>query len=85
MKAITLRNLPRPLAQRIEEESARQGTSLNKTIIRLLEQALLEDGQQHQPSHHDLDQLAGSWSQEDADAFDRNLRKQRNVDEDLWK
>ncbi len=86
MKAITLRNLPPELAKRIEEESAQRGTSLNKTIIRLLEEALLRSKSgKKEVLHHDLDSLAGSWSETDADEFDHHLRSDRTIDEELWK
>ena len=32
------------------------------------------------PSHHDFDHLAGSWSIEEADAFDAELSLLRTVD-----
>jgi hypothetical protein len=37
------------------------------------------------PSHHDLDDLAGSWSKEEASAFDKALARQRVIDPDLWR
>jgi hypothetical protein len=85
MKAITLRNLPPELVERIEQESAQRGTSLNKTVIRLLEEALLRAAtEQKHPVHHDLDSLAGSWSQQEADEFDQALGQQRSIDKELW-
>jgi hypothetical protein len=35
--------------------------------------------------HTDLDDLAGSWSRDEADAFDRALAEQRAIDPELWK
>ncbi|MBI2566841.1 MAG: hypothetical protein HYV63_07420 [Candidatus Schekmanbacteria bacterium] len=85
MKAITLRNLPPELARRIEEESSERGTSLSKTIIRLLEEGLLcIRAQGGETLHHDLDRFAGSWSQEEADELDQAVRKQRTIEKELW-
>ena len=83
MKVITLRNIPTPVARLIEKRSARSGLSLNKTVIRLLEELLAaEPGEAAE--HRDLDELAGAWSDEDAREFDRILAEQRRVDTELW-
>ncbi len=33
----------------------------------------------------DLSRLAGSWSEEEADEFEQNVRVFENIDEDIWK
>lgn len=83
MKAITLRNIPDKLAELIETEASESGLSLNKTVIKLLEKALKLD-QEVPRLHRDLDDLAGSWSQEEADLFDEALRQQRQIDPEVW-
>lgn len=40
MRAITLRNLPPQIEKAIEERAAREGESLNKAVIALLEEAV---------------------------------------------
>jgi hypothetical protein len=35
--------------------------------------------------HYDLDHLAGTWSEEEAAAFDTALAEQRRIDPELWK
>jgi len=35
--------------------------------------------------HHDLDALAGTWSDEEADSFLSTIADFDRVDEDLWK
>jgi hypothetical protein len=34
--------------------------------------------------HDDLDDLAGTWSPEEGEAFDRVLSEQRTIDPELW-
>ncbi len=82
MKAVTLRNVPPELADQLEKEAAAAGTSMNKTVIRLLERATGIAGRRRR--HHDLDHLAGSWSAEEAHDFERELARQRRVDPELW-
>lgn len=86
MKAITLRNLPPELAEKIEQEAARQNASLNATVIRLLQQAFLpaQAPSVSKPRKlRDLDWLAGSWTKEEADEFDRYLEESRRIDMEM--
>jgi len=57
---------------------------MNKTVIRLLEESLGGKPKPARSLHHDLDHLAGAWSRRQADAFDRALRRQRQIDPDIW-
>lgn len=85
MRAITLRNLPPELEKLIEEEAAESGLSLNRTVIRLLEKGAGQPtGKPRRRVYHDLDHLAGSWSDEQKAEFDRALAEQRRVDPELW-
>ena len=36
------------------------------------------------PTHHDLDFLAGTWSEEDAAEFDKATERLRQVEQELW-
>jgi plasmid stability protein len=86
MKAITVRNLPPTVARTIRERASREGTSTNKAIISLLEEATgRKRPRSAAPVHHELDALAGAWSREEAAEFERALREQRTIDPDLWK
>jgi len=85
MKAVTLRNLPPELTRIICQKADEQHTSINKIVISLLEKSV---GVQRKTRgtivHHDLDALAGSWTREEAAAFNRTLARQRAFDPDLW-
>jgi hypothetical protein len=86
MKVITLRNLPPELASAVRERAKREGISLTKTAVRLMEEgAGLRKGRSKRVLHHDLDSLAGSWTRKQADEFDRALAQQRAIDPELWK
>ena len=91
MRAITLRNVPAALARVIRRKAAEGRTSINKTVIRLLEESVgngpRKPGKKDEgrPPHHDLDKLAGGWSKEDAAAFEETLKAQRVIDPGLWK
>ena len=86
MKAITLRGVPPEVARMIQRKSHETGESLNKVVIELLEAgAGVRRRRGRKVVHHDLDDLAGAWSREEAAAFDRSLKDQREIDADLWK
>jgi plasmid stability protein len=86
MGAITLRNLPRRVELRIRQEAARHGLSLNRAVLRLLEQAVGPEAPSGAAAEHDdLDHLAGAWSAREADRFEAALAEQRGVDEELWR
>jgi len=85
MTPITLRNLPPDIARKIRRTARAKNLSRNRAVISLLEKKTEAGRTRGKTAHHDLDALAGTWSQDEADAFDRTLARQRAVDEDLWK
>jgi len=83
---ISLRNLPPELERIIRQKARRDGLSLNKSVIRLLEQASgTKPDNRKAALHHDLDELAGCWSRQECRAFNESLRKQRSIDPELWR
>ncbi len=86
MKIVTLRNLPPELERIIRKRADKKKMSVNKAVISLLEESVGRPrGKAKAPIHHDLDDLAGSWSKEEAGHFEKALAKQRSIDVDLWK
>jgi len=83
MKAITLRNIPPETAKKVERKAHDWNLSLNRTVLRILENALHDEG--GDVRHHDLDDLVGIWSAEEAREFDEALAEQRRLDPELWK
>lgn len=83
MTAITLRNIPPKLQEVIRQRAGADGLSLNKAVLRMLEEAA---GQRTtgRELHHDLDHLAGTWSAQEAEAFEAALAEQRRIDPELW-
>src|SRR5690242_18899775 len=85
MKAITLRNLPPQLDRTIRERAKKKGVSVNKVVIGPLQDHLGESERKTVRRYHDLDDLSGSWTRQEAEAFDRALEKQRGIDSEMWK
>jgi hypothetical protein len=85
VKQVTLRNLPPELARAIRRKADEKHTSVNKVVISLLEESAGMRGKKtDKPLYHDLDTLAGSWTEEEASAFEKALARQRAIDPELW-
>ena len=84
MTAITLRNIPLKLQEAIRKRAGKEGLSLNRTVLRMLEEAFGERTTSRVELHHDLDHLAGTWSDQEATDFETALAKQRRIDPELW-
>jgi hypothetical protein len=84
VNAITVRNLPPAVAKAVREKARREKLSLNKAIVKLLEEAT-GAGPRARTLHHDLDHLAGTWSEAEYQEFMEALREQRQVDPEMWK
>ncbi|MEW6745961.1 MAG: hypothetical protein AB1486_24745 [Planctomycetota bacterium] len=81
MKQITVRNVDPELARALEKERRRGGRSLNQVVLDLLRRALgLGQGEIYS---NGLRHLAGGWSQEEFEAFERIAGDFERVDEDL--
>jgi hypothetical protein len=76
---ISLRNLTPEVEKAIRETSRREGISLNKATLRLLETAL------HKPvMNTDFEEFFGSWPTAESDSFDAALREMRQVNPSEW-
>lgn len=85
MNAITVRNLPPAVAKAVKEKAKKERLSLNKAIVKLLEEATGADTGNKKVVHHDLDHLAGTWSEAEYRQFMAALREQRQIDPEMWR
>lgn len=85
MNAITVRNLPPAVARAVKEKARKEKLSLNKAIVKLLEEATGAGAGKRKVVHHDLDHLAGTWSESEYEEFMAALREQRQIDPEMWK
>jgi transcriptional regulator of met regulon len=85
MKAITLRDIPPKVQKVIRDRARRRRISEDRAVIELLEEQVPVPQRGEDGLYHDLDDLFGTWSDEEADEFDRILREMRQIDRDMWK
>ena len=74
------RNIPPEVQDAIRKRADADGLSLNRAVLRMLEEATGQRPSSRPTLHHDLDHLAGTWSDAEATAFETSLAEQRRVD-----
>ena len=82
MKTLTIRNVPRRLADALDRERRRHDASLNSTVLDLLSRSLGVAGDG--PRRNGLAELAGTWSAKDQRQFDAAVAPFEVVDDDMW-
>jgi plasmid stability protein len=83
MSQITLRNIPRDLETRLRAMAQDSHTSLNKTIIAILLNALGLSSKERKK--RDLEDLSGCWSSSEMEEFETNTTVFERIDRDIWK
>ena len=84
MKTLTIRNVTPTLADALEKEKHRLGTSMNSTVLHLLNESL--DLNEHGGRWtNGLERFAGTWSEEEFEEFERNTAIFSVIDEEIWK
>ena len=84
MTQLTVRGIDPHLHDALKREAQRQGQSVNRYVLDLLREALGLNASPAKREYDDLDHLAGTWTEEEAAAFNAHLRRQRQIDEALW-
>jgi len=83
MKHLTIRNVSPELAEALEREKLNRGTSLNRTVLDILERALGVSALRRRSNG--LSDLAGTWSEEEFERFENAIAVTEQVDEELWR
>jgi len=85
MKAISLRGIDDDLEQALQAKARESCNSLNGTILDILRGALGLSKRKYHGVHHDLDHLAGTWSDADLREFEEATTEFNQVDEEMWR
>lgn len=71
---------------RLNIEARHRGLDVSDLLVEALQQFLgLSSVKQSVSTPSNLERLAGTWSQEEAEEFDRNTEAFGRVDPDMWK
>lgn len=82
MSQITIRKIPQNIESQIRALAHRNNSSINKTIIDLLEKAL--GTERSSRKKRDLSVLEGTWSEEDAKEFENHTKIFDKIDKEIW-
>lgn len=81
---LTVRKVPRDVAEALERETRRRGVSLNQTVIEVLAAGLGITAPAARRSNG-LKRLAGTWSDIDLAQFEEAVASAEQIDEELWR
>jgi len=68
----------------LKKEATKKKISINSLVLQIIEQNLGIAHQTKKAVFHDLDYLAGTWSNKDKKAFDDNVKSFEKIDKELW-
>ena len=85
MKTLTIRGIDAELDRAIKSRAQQNNLSANQWIIQALKKVTGTGKEPVFRKHHDLDGLAGGWSQEEAKEFRKNTKIFDRIDEGQWK
>jgi len=85
MASMSIRGLDDQALSRLKHQAEQEGSSLNSLVLRLLQGASPALPANALQKFDDLDALAGTWSDEEALAFERNTAAFGELDAALWK
>ncbi|HZK82609.1 MAG TPA: hypothetical protein VFC46_16110 [Humisphaera sp.] len=80
-RSLTIDGLDPDTFRRLESEAHRRGIAVAVLAGNLLRQLVESDA----AIHHDLDALAGTWSDDEVIAFECATAQMRQVDTELWR
>jgi plasmid stability protein len=86
MTNLSIRGLDDKAMAALKRRAAQEEASVNALVVRLIEQGLgLRRAKPPLTRYDDLDDLAGSWREQDANAFEQATAPFGKVDAELWR
>jgi hypothetical protein len=85
MATMSIRGLDDKALARLKSQAAEEGSSVNSLVLRLLQGTGISIQPGTLKKFDDLNALAGTWSDKEAQAFARNTAAFAEVDAALWK
>ncbi len=85
MKSITIRGVDSSLDQALKQAASAESRSINQLVLEVLRERFgLSKPPTHTREHHDLDDLFGSWGEEEYERVQGAVGEQRKIDPELW-
>ncbi|MGC9367727.1 MAG: toxin-antitoxin system HicB family antitoxin [bacterium] len=84
MKSYSIRGIDKELDKKIKEYAKNNNMSINQWILSVLRKITGLEQEKIFKEYHDLDFLAGGWSEQDLNEFNQATSDFRKIDPDLW-
>ena len=85
MATMTVRGIDTEVAKLLKDQANSEGTSVNALLLKMVKESLGIEKKRRTKIYHDLDHLAGTWSEKDLKEFQKNVEYLEKVDKELWK
>jgi len=85
LKTMTIRGVDPSVSAKLKSKAAEQGKSVNQMTIELIKKGLgLEKEKVYSRQYDDLDALFGRWSDDEYNAIQSKIDRERQIDAELW-
>ena len=84
MKTITIRGIDADLDHAIKSRALASNESVNQWVLRALRKITGLGKEPAFTEHHDLDHLAGGWSKEETEEYQKNVQIFERIDGNVW-
>lgn len=86
MTNLSVRGVDEAAVSRLKDEARSRDVSLNAYLVELIQRSAgIRTKAGRHPQHHDLDDLAGTWTLQDVRDFEESQGAFERVDEELWR
>ncbi|MEP9411884.1 MAG: antitoxin [Candidatus Brocadia sp.] len=85
MATMTIRGIDDEVAKLLKERAKTEGMSVNALLSKMVKESLGIEEKRRIKIYHDLDHLAGTWSEKDLKEFQKNVEYLEKIDEEIWR
>lgn len=78
-----LRGIPAEVMSLLKQEAKVHHMSVNHLILQILEKGVGLSKQVKRPRYHELDNLAGTWTEDEREAFEENTKFFEKIDAEM--
>jgi len=85
MKVVTIRGIDPEVSDRLKSLSAKQNKSMNQLTVEIIKEGLgLAKEKKYTRVYDDLDDLFGSWSDDEYEEINAKISEERQIDSEIW-
>ena len=86
MGSISIRGVDEQLAALLKQQAITAQKSVNQLILEMLRKHVgIDKEKKFTQEYHDLDQIFGTWSEDEFQKIQGKIDAERQVDSELWK